>query len=276
MIKKILCPTDFSAASMNATEFAAKLAQQTGSILTLLNVQKIHISDGVSLFAMAERESVREAKISSDSLKEMCDDINKSFKISCNHEVIPSISAFENVVAEESDKYNLIVVGTNGSDSMYQFYFGSHSFRIAKKTVCPVLVVPETCNYKGISNIVFASDYKPGEDFSLHQLTGIAEAFGSNIRILHVNQKDNEESKNDFDSFCNIIKMEFKENEKITFVRIINEKIIDAIKDEIKKSDVDLIVVNMKEHGYLYRVFHKDLIENLTSVAETPVLIYHY
>ena len=41
MIKKIICPTDFSKASINAIEYAAKLAKVFNAELLLVNVQVV-------------------------------------------------------------------------------------------------------------------------------------------------------------------------------------------------------------------------------------------
>ena len=275
MIKKILCPTDFSPASMNAIEYGANLSQRLNASLTLLNIQKIHISDGISLFAMKERESTKEASVTSAALKEMCIELNKSFQISCNHEIIPTISAFENVVVEESDKYNLMVIGTNGEDDMYQFYFGSHSFRISKKTVCPVFIIPETCPYREITRVAFATDYKKGDEFSLMHIREILKLYNASLQVIHVSQKDNEESIETFNAFSNIIKMEIKDYNNISFDRIVNQNVAEGIDNFVKKEKIDLLSFNMREHGFLYRAFHKNIVERLTATAEFPILIYH-
>ena len=49
-IMKILCPTDLSQSALNAMEYAARLSQQLKATLTFLNVQKMPLGEGVSLF----------------------------------------------------------------------------------------------------------------------------------------------------------------------------------------------------------------------------------
>lgn len=45
MIKKILCPTDFSEASLTGIEYASKLAQALNAQITLINIVKASIGE---------------------------------------------------------------------------------------------------------------------------------------------------------------------------------------------------------------------------------------
>lgn len=274
MIKKILCPTDFSPSSLNAIEYASNFSQKFDASLVLLNVQKIHISDGISFFALKEAPSHKEANLSAASLNEMCITITDTYKISCGYEIIPTISSFEEKVISESDKFNVMVIGTNGADSLYQFFFGSHSFRIAKKTVCPVLIVPENCPYRNITKILFVSDYSKGDEFTLNQIKLLTEVYNAQLHVVHISRKDTDESREAFESFRNIIDMELKRI-NVSFERIIETKVADGIDNYIHKSNADLIGFNMKEHGFFYRAFHMNIIEKLTATAELPLIIYH-
>lgn len=276
---KILCPTDFSSAATNGIEYAAKLAQKMNATLTLFNVQPLYISEGVSLFSGGELESMHEAKASEKMLIDIVSDVKKTFGIICSYEVIPSFSSFEKIIEDESWKYNLIVVGTNGADNLYQFYFGTHSFRLAKKTKCPVLIVPEDCAYEDITTMVFASGYIKGDELLLQQLKQfigqMAATSALKLQVLHVSEKDTPVSQEVYRSFCNLTEEALGIDQGIEFKRILNEREAEAIENYMNTIPSGLLAVCMEEHGFLYRIFHKNLVKRLTAFANYPVLVFH-
>ncbi|MEO8151029.1 MAG: universal stress protein [Bacteroidia bacterium] len=275
MIKKILCPTDFSDASTNAIEYAAKVAQRMSSTITMLNVQHIYMGEGVSLFTGGERESAQEAKVTAERMKEYCTEINKTFNVSVNYEIIPTMGSFENIVADESDKFDLIIIGTNGVDNLNQFYLGTHSYRVAKKTTVPVLIIPDGSIYNELSNIVFASDYNKGDELLLKQLKEFSEVFNLQLRVIHISEKDTTQSLESYQAFCNLTKEALNDTGKITFERIISYNGADALDNFMIKTQADMLAVSFKEQGFLYSLFHKNLIKYLTALENYPMLILH-
>jgi len=272
---KILCPTDFSSAATNGIEYAAKLAQKMNATLMLLNVQRLYLAEGVNLFAGGEPESVTEAKVADKMLEDVSRDINKSFKVSCSHEIIPTMSFYEKAIADEAGKYNLTVIGTNGADGAYEFYFGSNSFRVARNTLSPVLIVPEECEFKEITNVVFASDYNTGDELLLQQLKEFTIAFAPQLHVLHISNKNTEVSKEVYRSFCNLTEEALDYDRKIEFKRIVAEDAADAIDDYMHQTNADILATYFQPHGILYRMFHQNLIKKITSNADFPMLIFH-
>ena len=275
MTKKILCPTDFSLSSTNAIEYAAKYAARVNATLTLLHVQLVSASEGVSLFSGEERESVTEAKSDSKTLKEICDRVNETFKVACSYEIIPSINSFEKVFANESQNFYLIILGTNGANNLYQFLFGTHSFRAAKKTNVPIIIIPKEYQFKEIKKIVFATDCMQHDVKLIQQLKQLITEFDPHIDMIHISEKDSEVSKENYRSFCNLAEESFDYDQRVTFERIINENKVEAINSFIQMKDAELLVMNMQEHGFIYRMLHKDLVKEITSGTECPVLIIH-
>ncbi len=272
---KVLCPTDFSTASINAIEYAAKFCQQYSATLTLLNIQKVYMSEGVSMFSGGERESVVEARHTAEKMDAYCSDINKLFKISCDYEIVPAMSRFEKAAGEESEQFDLVIIGTNGTDSLYEFYFGSHSFRLAKKSGKPVLIVPQDVSYKTLSRVVFASGYNKGDTLLLEQLKKFLSNFNPVLHVLHVSESDTVISKEAFNAFSRLAGEELKGDRKISFEQLFNANPAHAIDGYMNQSGSDMLAVCYEEHSILYRIFHQNIIKNLTNNPEYPVLICH-
>jgi nucleotide-binding universal stress UspA family protein len=243
--------------------------------LTLLNVQRLYMREGVSLFAGGELESEQEAKGSAKMLDDICLDVNKMFNVSCGHEIIPTVNSFEKKIADEAGDYNLTVIGTNGADDAYQFYFGSHSFRVARNSQSPVLIVPEGYAFKEITNVVFASDYNKGDELLLEQLKDFMGIFKPQLHVLHISRKDTEVGKELYRSFCNLTEEALHYDGQVDYKRIIAEDAAGAIETYMHKNNGDLLATCFQPHGIVYRMFHENLIKKLSSYADFPMLIFH-
>lgn len=274
-IMKILCPTDLSIQALNAMEYGARLAQQLKASLTFLNVQKIAIGEGVSLFAGGERESAKTLEVFSKVLEDQCKEISLKFNIHCDQVLTTTIGSIENTIAEVSKEFDLIVVGTNGSNNIYEFYFGTHSYNISKTAEVPVLIVPEDFEFTALSRICIASDYTTGEELNLNHLEGMLRVFNPHYEVIHVSENDNEISKTVYHSFRNSIEDEINFIQRISFSRLINDDIVSAIKSLIDKNKMDLMVLSFQKHGPIYKLFHKNLIKEITAYSTKPIFIFH-
>ena len=273
---KILCPTDFSAASLNAIEYAAQFAQATKSSLMLLHVQPVTVSEGVNYFSGGEHIALVEMNASEKKMKEICSRYQSAYQVQCDFESIAAGSnGIEKAVADESAKFDLTIIGTNGADTLSQFYFGSHSFRVAKKQSGPVLIIPEECGYRQILNVAFASDCHLGDTVLLKQLKNFTDTFNPQIRVVHISEKDSALSREVYKSFCNLTEEVLNYDQRITFERIIHENKAAAIENFVNRTQADVLALYMEDHSLPYRIFHKSIVKKLTSYVSFPILVFH-
>ena len=275
-MKRILCPTDFSPAANNAAEYAAKLAQKTNAELALIHVLSLPlVYDDVTTIGVLKlyEEKIKEEK---NQLQTLCAALKEEFKIncSCEDDVYTIGGALENKTAGHQST-DLVVMGTNGADTLYQFYYGSTSYRTTKNLDCPVLIIPMDYAYKDISQVVFASGYRPGDELLLQQLKQFLADFSPQLCVLHVSEKDTLVSNEIYHTFCNLTEEFLGYNHHLEFKRIVNEDESQAIEKFMLGSDADLLSVCAEHHGFLYRLFHKNLIKKLTAIADFPILIFH-
>jgi len=106
IMKKILCPTDFSETAHTAIAYAAKLARAINAELTLLNVQ--------SLFEYTPVELVRGKEMTiagaAERLEAQSREVSRAFKISCYAEVEPSFSKLSTIITRKAKQFDLVVM----------------------------------------------------------------------------------------------------------------------------------------------------------------------
>jgi nucleotide-binding universal stress UspA family protein len=271
-MKKILCPTDFSETADQAIAYAAKLCKKIGAELTLLNVQ--------SIFSLPPQEVIKgkylATKSIAEQLEDRCYEVMKVFKITCLSEVEPSNSRLSDVIAARASTYDLIVMGTNGADDLYDFFFGSRSYQVVKKSNTPILLLPNGCGYKDISSVVFAFDYQESHELPLTQLGKFTNLLESTITILQVKKKyvhkEETESKEIRDGLTVIDNMT-----GINFETIYADDIGFGINQYMLKGDRDALALCSIHHGMgsIESLFHKSVIKQLSATANYPIYVFH-
>ena len=154
--KRILCPVDLSAFSMEALRLAVELAKSGEAVLDILHVihnpfdelymRSITESDPAMIDAYAV-EPARRAKIVHATeehaevlLKQFCHDaVNGVAKV---HYHIRQGDPLENIIdASEEFRTDLVVLATHGRTGIKRLVIGNVAEKVVRHARCPVLTV---------------------------------------------------------------------------------------------------------------------------------------
>jgi universal stress protein A len=144
-IRRILVPTDFSAASERALEFAASLAQHYDASLELLHVQEDPIYTAMYPDAyFADIEGLRR-QLTRDAERSLADIVTKHPGVEGRTTSRVVIGRPASVIIEQSGNggADLIVMGTHGRSGFAHLMLGSVAERVVRSSTCPVLTVRE-------------------------------------------------------------------------------------------------------------------------------------
>ncbi|MGZ4035225.1 MAG: universal stress protein [Bacteroidia bacterium] len=269
MIKRIYCPTDFSTAANNAIEYAAKLAQASNATLKLLSIQPVFPVIETTA-GLKEKTMVADLE---NTLEEISAEVSKTFNIFCDYELDITTKRFEKIIAEKSEETALIVMGTNGVDNDYQYFFGSNTYNVIKRSSCPILVIPDNVTYGTIQKIVFAWDYSTKSKISLSILKDYVAIFNPKITFLHISSDITQISKDVFTALRNEIDPEFENRSDYDFQQIFSENIPESIDDFVKSSQADLLAITFYHRGIIADIFHGKVAKELSEKAAYPILV---
>lgn len=147
-ISRIVVPIDGSKNSMEAADYAVKMAEKYGSELSVVHV--INIDQYLQAFGLYRlsypdqiKKKIDDAKVES---QEWFTEVTKNAeqkKVRVKTEVIDSplsvVAAIVNYA--ESEKADLIVIGTRGHSGISKMLLGSVASGVITYAPCPVLVV---------------------------------------------------------------------------------------------------------------------------------------
>jgi nucleotide-binding universal stress UspA family protein len=141
-IKSILVPIDFSDTSAKALHYAARMAEQFGATITLLNVvEPIATPDFAYHPLMLEPEQIKAAAKS--RLEDLPGKMNLPEKL-IERAVIRHGTPFTEITeAARKLKVDLIIVTTHGYTGLNHVLLGSTAERVVRHAPCPVLTVRE-------------------------------------------------------------------------------------------------------------------------------------
>ena len=271
-MKKILCPTDFSDAAQNAIAYAGKLAQMTGAQLTLFNVQAL--SDLMPQELIADGGTV--VRPISESLESQSLEVSRIFRVSCYAEWQPSSTSLAKTITDKAADYDLIVMGTNGADDIYQFLTGSNAYKASVKSAVPVLLVPEGCLYSQIKTIAYAFDYLRARKLPMGQLRPLVKSLKCSLSILQVMEEAySTEVEEELKELQFIAKIFYAEDIQLTFDTIRSYEIAESIHSYVLRTQPDMLALCAVHRNLLERLFHNSLIKNISAISTYPVFIFH-
>ena len=195
-IKRILCPTDFSALSARAFEHALVLAAWYEAPLTVLHVSPepmvaaplvssvaLPYPGGPPMLGGSWREAV-EAELSSVVGPAIRAGLRASGKA---REGDP---ASETVRVAQETGADLIVMGTHGRTGFQRLVLGSVAETVLRRAPCPVLTVPPRAADHPRSmffrRILCATDFSPASEAAVRYATSLAAEADASLFLVHV------------------------------------------------------------------------------------------
>jgi nucleotide-binding universal stress UspA family protein len=141
-ISTVLCPTDFSACSDVALDFAIDLARRRGANIRLLHVFQVppYVGWEDGSMAVASVELFRDLRDRVDEqLSELVERCSRA-GVTATSEQLEGPAHTR--IAELSAEVDLLVMGTHGRTGLPRLLLGSVAERVVRMAKCPVISVP--------------------------------------------------------------------------------------------------------------------------------------
>lgn len=276
IMKNITVPTDFSDTAHNAFDYACELAKDTKSKIDLVNVSHMgtDLINGTIVPHEGELINIKKEALSAfvDQHFEN-DDSDTIVKNKIKQKVVIGYAA-ERLV-ELSKKTDMLVMGTTGKNGPLEKMFGSVSSNVSQNAACPVWLIPPQARYRGIRNILYASNYDSSDQMVLRKINAFADIFEANIHLVHVNETKN---KGDYEFQELVLEEIFRKNASSSELRmgtIHGEKVWESLYQYANNNDIDLIVMAHKHRNFWERIRHKSVTKKMVLNAQIPLLVLH-
>jgi nucleotide-binding universal stress UspA family protein len=265
-MKTIIAPTDFSAGSLNAVNYAADLAVITEAKLLLINIISLPIT--APEITITESTIAELEEIDTEEFVKVKKELMLRTKGKIDIEVLSEIGTVEYELEEicKRKKPFAIVMSTKNSNAFERFLSGSNTLAAVRNIPYPLLIIPDICAFKSIRKIALASDL---ENTTSNQTIAVIKEwlsfFKASLIIINVT-KDKPSSSESLVNSIHIQNQLGKFHPEFHFVD--NDKIEDGIDEFIEADNPDLLIVVPQSHS----LFHKSQSKPFLLHCKIPVL----
>lgn len=261
---------DFSAASKNALNVAADIAQASNSKLFIYHVVSTAIiSDAQAAYTASPELDIKKAgalmRRGVTYLKKKYPKVQIAFEIDFGF-LIPSLK-------DKIEEVNplMCVYGVKKRTGLDKVIFGDVCTSMIGKTDSPMLVVPINYKHLKLKSIVYAWDGQSAEVSQLSVLKEMSNQFNSELLAVNVSHYDEQVHKNT-SPFKSALRKAFPSAYTDTvLIQGLNQEV--EFEKAVKKIKPDLLVVYAHHYNLWQSLFHKRFSKHAIKFSQSPVLV---
>lgn len=273
-MNNILCPIDFSGASLTAIEFAGKIAKKHSSTVKMLHViTEVEYAENLS---KSEDYYKNIEKKPAQKLKALADEINKNHSLGyelCSFEITEGDLIEKIADVTEAEKISLIVMGTTGVSDINEARVGSNTVKVIENTDIPVLCIPENIMFYAFKRIVYGSTFSSDDKEFFQSVVNFAVPFDSRIYVVHITNNNDAISDENYQNYVSNMKSYFV-YEKLGFEQFITDQETGiALEHLLHVHKAHLLILVHKRRNFIDSFFHKSLTKRMSYLTNFPLLV---
>lgn len=275
-MKKIFVATDFSEASVNAVRYAASLALDSKSALTIVHVYESPMFYTAEMPYTAIEAAEKMAQNDAETkMTQLLTDLSKDFSSLTVAKVIKRGISAEAITTEaEENGADLLVAGSTGAGMIERTLIGSTTSALINKSKCMVLIIPSGVQYKGINKMAYTTDLHDKNIAAANNLIPIATKANSELIFLFVDNKIHTDSEELSDEMAEKIRTHIN-FPKISGYVCTDADIMNGITIFIEKLNVDLVVMLTHPRSFPRMLWDKSLTKKFSYHPGIPLLVMH-
>ena len=270
---KVVIPTDFSVQGEYAYIMVNNLSKKLEMDVTFLHV--LSVPDTVTMDADGNVDTCGEIDVDfviqqKEIAERKLADLKSSLGDHINTTLVFGKTTTGIIDYAETNKYDLIVMGTKGASGLSERIIGSGAQIIARKSTVPVLSLMCDRSDFELKKIVLVHDFSENTHQELGLLNRFIEAFGTEVHLLQI-AKDHS-AENEQEVLANMQK--FAENNGIINFQTHFLKDTDVENGVIhfnQMNNMDLVCIGTHGTGGL---FHSSAAESLVNHMYKPVVTF--
>jgi nucleotide-binding universal stress UspA family protein len=273
-IDSILIPMDFSNLSERALKVGVAVAiRQKAEIILLHVIDKYNYIEQNGVFSTDFKVDPYIINALEDRLNELSNKISEDTGIKVTKEVIVGQPADNICLYAFEKKTSLIVIGTDESSGLQEFFIDSEPFRVVKNAVCPVLTIPANWEKNDFEKVLLPIRIKPGQLDKYIYSSPIIEKNNSELFLLGLSQKKNPGELKELATILDLIRVKLH-NDNVKFHSTFSpcEDFAAKVIEISKSIDADLIVLTTNLDYDFKSDFVGPFAQQIIQQSNLPVL----
>ncbi len=277
-INKILFPTDFSDAALNAFRYCLLLADKLEADIELIHVIYPEY-ENLDLPIVASKATKDKMEAAKYTLQSFVDWGLAQVQLDHSLEYLPTINSsveIGNIVnaivkCGRTKKVDLVVLGRRAEHNFFERAFGSVTTGVIEKAESAVMVIPEKKAYKSTEVIAYATDLSEADPYHIWKTGKWLSVFHPVLHIVHIATKVQ-------NGHIDLHEMEqFFENQapalQVRFHTIESKSVTEGLETFADWHNVDIMVMYAPHHTLLQRIFQKSRTKTIAMNSDIPILL---
>ena len=276
-MKTILVPVDFSDASADALRYTAELARCLNATIRLLYVYSPQVSRHNPMSFLIKEEENQSKHNGIEKLRSLINALGERYS-SVKFELRVESGGIADVILSESKiDIDLIAMGTQGVSSLGKMLLGTNTAEIIEKSSCPVLAIPKGTKPYAPTNIMFATDYAPGDWASAKVLTEMARVLNATITYLHVTRADDEDELDQERAQIEEFTGEIKKSTDFPRIKskiISDNNVFMGLDSALQDSTVELLCLSTRKRSLIEKLYNPSVTRRMAIYTQVPLLAF--
>jgi nucleotide-binding universal stress UspA family protein len=269
-IERINCPFDFTRTGRVGLNYAGMLAAALGARLTIFYVEPSMWTVELQLY----EDRNESAKGIRRLLKLEAEHMEEKFGIESNYAIDLETDSVEVAVGSRSTDYDLIVMGTNGADDLYQHVFGVNTHHVLGLTRCPVLMVPRGYDLNIPKQMVYAFDADTNPDFLEGQLERLASPLKAKVSTFCVVRDSTAEAERKMQLLGEVLGVTQEKEFDWDFEPTYSDEAVLSVDQYVKESGTDILALSYHHRALFEKLFKENVVKKVSRIADYPVLVF--
>lgn len=278
-MKKILVPFDFSDYAINALKYALGLANQfncTVSVLHIYNTRLIETDLVTDTYATYDTQRATVAPVQNtkslievkfeESMSKLQKTLQEDLKreVYFDHSLVQGATPDKIMEAAKRIDADIILMSNKGDDDSLNF-FGSNTTEVLRHSDTPILLIPFEMDFKAISKVAYATDYRDTDGDAIEKLIAIFDQTNVKFYSLHVNPTSKLPKITEIHSTYTDLNLEFD---------VINaENVLNGIHFFTDEHRIQIVAMNRKKRNMVKQLFAPSITEKMIADSFFPILV---
>lgn len=268
----ILVATDFSAAAINAAEYAAEMALAVNKQLLLLHINNLPVAWGQIPIATDDTRMTENAITEMSRLKKRLEE-KAAGKLVIETEIRTGAFFQELQTACEVIKPYTVVMGSQGTTATERFFFGGHTVYAMQHLPWPLITVPPEARYTYLRRIGLACDFDNVATVTpVEAILGLVKDFNADLHVLNVGKETVLAPDLVFESG---VLSELLEEAAPQYHFIAHDDTNKALIEFVENYHIHLLLVLPRQRGLSEKLLYKSHTKELVLNSNVPVMALH-
>lgn len=158
----------------------------------------------------------------------------------------------------------LVVIGGAKSHKQNRMFFGSDTYDLLDKVMCPVLFIPDEFQYNKVERIFYATDLKSMDAAVVNSLAALSSLFNADVMLTHIS-KDPEKNTGKLAQLKDLVKADTQ----IHYQHIKSKNVVQTLCElniNVSAQKEMLALVHKKYH-FPESIFHNSISKQINAVS---------